>query len=159
METNNLTTKYNIIDSENIRERIKRPITEIDRKIKFHIDNGILMTDVFLMESLIQDWSYEKKNIIVNFPKNIEQLSTLKYYLEKFKETIEKIIYFKITDFDKVYNVAQKNYGKMYDLEYKEYTVNLMKKHSQMSEKIINKLNKSELIEIDFFGTGIKDII
>ncbi|EWH08643.1 adenylate kinase-like kinase, partial [Cellulophaga geojensis KL-A] len=154
-ETNQLTADYNIIDSENIRERLKTPNTEIDKKIIYHIDNGLLMSDAFLIESLIQDWDSDKKNILVNFPKNVEQLNTLKYYLEKFNDTIDKIIYYKINDFEKIYDIAQINYGKVYDADTKESTIESMQNHMTKTEEMIKKLVDIPMIELDFLNEDL----
>lgn len=157
-EANKLITEFNIIDSDNLIERVKKPITEIDKKLSNYIDKGLLIPDAFLIESLIQNWNSETQNIIVNFPKNIEQLNALKYYLGKLNDTIDKIIYYKINDFDNIYDIAKINYGKLYDSAMKESTVKSMRNHMTMTEAMIKNFTNTPLLELDFLNESISEL-
>lgn len=145
-------TEFNIIDTEVIRNRTANPTSEIDRKIKYHINNGLLISDVFLIESLMQNWDNKNRNILVGFPRNIEQLNTLNYHLNKLNDNIERIIYYKINDFDEIYDIAQTKYGKLYDSDMKEHEIENMRNHKNRTEEIIEKVKDVSVLEIDFLN-------
>lgn len=149
---------YNVIDSEIIKNRLIKPTSEIDNKVKYHIDNGLLISDAYLIDSLIQNWDSKKQNILVDFPKNIKQLNVLKYHLELLNDTIEKIIYYKIKDFDEIYDIAQTNYGKYYNSDMRESTINSMKRQMSTAEEMIKKLNSITVIELDFLNEDTKQL-
>ena len=142
--------RYNIIDKESINKRILTPMTELDREVKSNMEKGQLMTDSKLINFLLQNWSPETKNIIVNFPQNINQLKLLKHHLDKKGDIIEKIIHYKIDDYDKIYDIIQSNYKKLYDSSMKKQTIASMKSHKNKIEKIIAVSNELLTIEVDF---------
>lgn len=147
--------EFNVIDTETLRNRLSNPKTEQDKKVKYHIDNGLLIADTYLIDALIQNWDSDKRNIIVDFPRNIEQLNMLKYHLDNLDDKIEKIIYYKINDFDKIYKIAQTNYGKLYDSDMKKQTIESMQNQMDRAEKIIKKLDNVPTIELDFLDENI----
>ena len=151
----NLENKFNVIDTEIIRRRISEPKTEIDEKVKYHIDNGLLMSDAYFVDLLFQEWNSEKPNIIVDFPRNIEQINILKFYLDQKNDLIDKIIYYKIDDADKIYEIAQKNYGKYYDSSMKEHTITHINDYTKKVEHILEKLAVNPIIKLDILDESI----
>lgn len=147
--------EFNIIDSETIRNRLSNPTTEIDKKVRFHIDKGLLISDDCLIDSLMQNWDIKKHNILVGFPRNIDQLNVFKDHLHNLNDKIEKIIYYKINDFDKIYDIAQTNYSKFYDADMKEQTIESMQKQMTIAEKMIEKLDDITMVELDFLDEDI----
>ncbi|MBA6156508.1 nucleoside monophosphate kinase [Tenacibaculum sp. S7007] len=157
IEKNELN-EFNVIDTETIRSRLANPTTEVDEKVKYHIDNGLLISDAYLIDALIQNWDSKKHNILVDFPRNIEQLNVLKFHLDNLNDNIEKIIYYKVNDFDKIYDIAQNNYGKVYDADMKKQTIESMQKQMDRAEKMIEKLNDIPVIELDFLDENTKEL-
>jgi len=155
IKTGNLEKKFNILDSEIIKRLISEPKSEIDMKVKYHIDNGLLMSDAYFVDLLFQEWNSEKINIIVDFPRNIEQINIIKFYLEQKNEVIEKIIYYKIEDTDKIYEIAQNNYGKYYDSSMKDFTITHMNDYTERTESIIEKLDIKPITKLNILDENI----
>jgi adenylate kinase family enzyme len=149
------SNKYNIIDKESINKRISNPITELDKEVKSNMEKGQLITDSKLINFLLQNWSKEAINIIVNFPQNINQLKLLKFHLKEKDDVIDKIIHYKIDDYDIIYDIIQSNYKKFYDSSMRKQTIESMKNHKNKTEKIITILNKLSTIIIDFQDESI----
>jgi adenylate kinase family enzyme len=140
---------FNTLDTETIRENLKGE-SEVARKINYLMDKGEKFSDSYFIDLLAESISHEKENLLVDFPRNLEQLNVLNYYLYHRKDNICKIVYFKINNREEFFQMANKKYGKVYNSETKNRMFESLDKFEERTLKMLSILKDISQSIVDF---------
>lgn len=154
-ETISGNEKLNLISGQRLSDEFLNKKSELANKINGYIDSGELIPQNLWVPFFTSLWSNEKHNVFCGLVSNLEQFKLFESYFKERDIRINKIVYLKLTDVDKLISLAVEKYSKAYGGN----SDSLRKRIAEYNDKIRSIIDYATGIYpievMDFFDTRI----